>query len=226
MHRRITPRICSQRLLQLLLTALVLLWALSATPVALSSEPGGTPDVVDANEPYRFPGSVEMPDAVGELDRNLIRYAYAGDLAKVKALVDKGANVNVGDQNQRTPLIFAATNGHTPVVKFLITAGAIVDAKDGGGWTALLYASKRSFNDTAALLVDKGADVNTQSKKKGVTALMLAAVWDNEELAQLLLKHGADAQRTDTFGRTARVLAEKKSNAGVLEVLPAATHNP
>ena len=127
--------------------------------------------------------------------------------------------MNVRDQKKRTPLIFAATNGHTPVVGFLISKGAEVNAKDSSGQTALLYAAKRSFNQAAALLLEKGAEVNVQSKKKRVTPLMLAAVWNNVELLQMLLDKGADPGLTDIFGRTAKILAQKKGNAAIVELL-------
>jgi ankyrin repeat protein len=59
-----------------------------------------------------------------------------------------------------------------------------------------------------------------QSKKKRVSALMLAAVWDNVELVKMLLEHGADPHPADVFGRTAKILAEKKGNVAVVELLP------
>jgi ankyrin repeat protein len=213
-------RTCYRPVMKSYVTPLIFLWAFSAPVFAQASEQEGTPDVIDVTEPPQFPGSIEMPGSLSEQDKNLILSAYTGDLSKIEVMVAKGANVNVQDQKKRTPLIFAATNGHTSAVAFLISQGAEVNAKDSGGRTALLYASKRSFNETAALLLDKGADVNVQSKKKGITALMLAAVWDNVELVQMLLKHGADVQLTDTFGRTARILAQKKGNTAVIDLLP------
>ncbi|MEP5763116.1 MAG: ankyrin repeat domain-containing protein [Halieaceae bacterium] len=203
------------------LGALLFLGALSASVLAQGSRPGDTPDTMDITDPPVFPGSIDVPGPLSEQDRNLVLGAYQGDLARVEVLVGKGANVNVQDQKKRTPLIFAATNGHTSVVEFLISKGAKVNAQDSGGRSALLYAAKRSFNETAALLIEKGADINVQSKKKGVNALMLAAVWDNVELVQMLLKQGADTQLTDIFGRTAKVLAEKKGNKAVVDLLAA-----
>ena len=44
--------------------------------------------------------------------------------------IAKGADVNAQDQKGHTPLIFAATNGHTPVVKFLVGAGAVTVVPD------------------------------------------------------------------------------------------------
>ena len=220
MHQSRKARIHYHPVLKSCATPLILVLAFSAPLLAQPSEPEGTPDVLHVSEPPQFPEPIEIPGSLSEQDRNLILNVYAGDHSTVEVLVAKGANVNVNDQKKRTPLIFAATNGHTSIVEFLISQGADVNAKDSGGRTALLYASKRSFNETAALLIDKGADVNVQSKKKGITALMLAAVWDNVELVQMLLKHGADAQLTDIFGRSARLLAEKKGNTAVIKLLP------
>jgi len=53
----------------------------------------------------------------------------------VKLLIDKGADVNVKNVGDRTPLMWAAMHGHTEVVRLLIDNGADVDAKCsyGGG---------------------------------------------------------------------------------------------
>jgi ankyrin repeat protein len=186
-----------------------------------ASEKEETPDVLDTTKNIPIPEQFDdVPGPLSPLDRNLVLSAYKGQLADVKVYVEKGADVNLQDQKERTPLIFAASAGHTPVVKYLIDAGADVDKQDKDGQTALLHACKRSFNETATLLLESGADVNFQSKKRGVTALMIAAVWDNTELVQILLDHGADPQLTDTFGRTAKLLAQKKGNTAVLGMLP------
>ena len=44
------------------------------------------------------------------------------------------------------------------------------------------------------------------SKKKSITALMLAAVSDNVELVRTLLEYGADADLTDSLGRSALII--------------------
>jgi ankyrin repeat protein len=207
--------------MKIFLTFVTLLWAFSAPLFAQSAEPQQTPDVINDAEVTQVPEPpTEAPNPLSQRDNALIQSAYDGKLADVEILVAKGAAVNLQDKKKRTPLILAASNGHTPVVEFLISKGAEVNAKDSGGESALMYASKRSFNETAALLLKHGAEVNVQSKKKGITALMLAAVWGNVELVQMLLEHGADANRTDTFGRTAKFLAQKKGNSAVVDLLP------
>jgi ankyrin repeat protein len=198
----------------------VLLLSGFATPLfAQDGESKVTPDTVRIDGKIEPPEAPESPDAFSQAEKEFLRSAYNGNLEKVGVLVSKGVDVDLRDQKKRTALILAAHNGHRPVVEFLVENGADVNAEDGDSQTALMYASKRSFNDTAALLLDKGANVNTQSKKRGISALMLAAVADNEELVRMLLEHGADASLTDIFGRTARDLAKRKGNVEMAELL-------
>jgi ankyrin repeat protein len=188
--------------------------------LAQAAELEKTPDTIDdmvSAEPVEMP-TAPMP--LNKTDEDFLRAAFNGNLAQVEATVAKGADVNLSGPKKRTALILAASNGHQSVVEFLVGKGADVNARDSDGQSPLLLASKRSFNETAKYLIENGADVNAQTKKKRVSSLMLAAVWDNVELVQLLLDHGADPSLTDVFGRTPKLLAEKKGNTAVVALLP------
>ena len=192
---------------------------MQASAFAQQGPDAGTPDTLDTTQVAPFPVVPESRDSMTEQEMELIKSAWAGDTETLKALVAKGADINLTDKKKRTPLLFAASNGHTATVQYLLDQGADVNARDSDEQTALLYAAKRSFNETARLLIDKGAEVNAQSKKRGISALMLAAVWDNEDLAKMLLEHGADPALTDVFGRTATLLAEEKGHADMVALL-------
>ena len=197
-----------------------LLWAFGTPLLAQTPESEQTPDTIDdmvSAEPVELP---QAPMPMNETDELFLRSAFNGNLAQVEAMVAKGADVNLAGPKERTPLILAASNGHQSVVEFLVNKGADVNARDGSGQSPLLLASKRSFNETAKFLIEHGADVNAQTKKKRVSSLMLAAVWDNVELVQYLLDHDADPNLMDIFGRTAKLLAEKKGNTAVVALLP------
>jgi ankyrin repeat protein len=60
----------------------------------------------------------------------------------VKALIDKGADVNAKDKDGQTALMLAAGGGYTEIVKALIEKGADVNAKNNTGDTALSLAKK------------------------------------------------------------------------------------
>ena len=206
--------------MKILLTFVTLLWAFNAPLFAQTPESPQTPDVIKNTDPAQIPQQDEAPEALSQRDKDLIQSSYDGELAHVEVLIMKGAAVNSQDQKKRTSLILAASNGHLAVVEFLVSKGAEVNLKDSDNKTALMYASKRSFNDVAAFLLKNDAEVNVQSKKKGMTALMLAAGWDNVELVRMLLEHGAEPSLTNIFGKTARVFAEEMNNSDVLDMLP------
>jgi ankyrin repeat protein len=63
--------------------------------------------------------------------------AEAGDLAKVRQLLEQGADVNTRDELQLTPLHWAAIYGKTEVAKLLIEKGADVNARDKNQRTPL-----------------------------------------------------------------------------------------
>jgi ankyrin repeat protein len=129
--------------------------------------------------------------ACGNINSGLIEAAQAGDTAKVKKLLEQGADVNAKDEYGGTALMWAAGKGHTEMVNALIDAGADVNAKMKGGWTALMFAAEEGYTGIVEILIGKGADVNVKGTFTGLTALMLAAEEGHTEIVDLLKQAGA-----------------------------------
>lgn len=78
--------------------------------------------------------------------------AADGDLARVKQLLQYGAEVNGQDSKGGTPLMYAAMNGHREVVEFLLELGADRKLRSSAGLSAADYARKGGFTQLHALL--------------------------------------------------------------------------
>ncbi len=140
--------------------------------------------------------------------------ADAGDLAKVKAFIQEGIDVNT-KVHGCTPLHCAARYGHKEVAELLIAKGADINAKDTRGRTPTDLAINQGRKELAKLLASKGSDVslhtaayigdlqrvekfidggtNVDAKdQKGQTALHYAAKVGQIAVAKLLIANGAD----------------------------------
>jgi ankyrin repeat protein len=117
----------------------------------------------------------------------------AGDLAKVRYLLSKGAAVTARSKAGRTPLLIAATyDGSVEAGRLMIEKGADVNAKDGSGTSVLEAAATVNNLEFARLLLAKGANPNTVDDG-GFTPLTQAAGNGdrNAAMIKLLLDHSA-----------------------------------
>ena len=105
----------------------------------------------------------------------------AGETATVKALLEKGADEELG-----APLIRASYAGYVDTVKVLLEKGANPNAELLNGDTPLIAAAVQSGSkDVVEQLIAAGADVNHKNKQ-GKTPEILALESNHSDLAQLL----------------------------------------
>jgi len=119
----------------------------------------------------------------------LMRACLIGHTAAVKALLDRGAEVNLKDSNGWPPLMEAAFGGHANTIRALLERGADVNAKDRAGWTPLMEAASKGHLEAVIVLLAYGADANAKNVK-GWTALK-AAPKGNAEIIKLLKEAAA-----------------------------------
>ena len=115
-----------------------------------------------------------------------------GYLEVVKALVDKGAALDVTNNFGHTALYYAAANGQLEVVKLLLGngAGADVQGKNRNG-TPLLLAAQNGDVEIVKLLLAKGADPNAETNDtvgggKRWTPLRIAEANGHRDVVELL----------------------------------------
>src|ERR1700719_3988977 len=102
--------------------------------------------------------------------------AYLGLWKSMSALLERRHDVNAKDMNGRTPLSWAAQNGHEGVMKLLLDKNADIESKDiEYGQKPLSWAASSGHEAVVKLLLDGYADIEPKAEYYGQTPLSLAA---------------------------------------------------
>jgi ankyrin repeat protein len=145
--------------------------------------------------------------------------ARAGDLEKVRALIDQGATIDAQSERGETPLILAILEGHADVVELLIARGADVMARNERGLTPLHAAAYSGNVELARFLLDHGAALEDRANVSGATPLMEAAEQNHVGVAELLMARGADVSIPDRDGFTPLTQAWAKKRTEMVRLL-------
>jgi hypothetical protein len=154
-------------------------------------------------------GAVAAQDPGDELRRA----ASAGDLAKVKELLDKGVDVNAANHYGGTALAFACDKGHTEVVRLLLERGANANAKDTFyNLTPIGWAAQKGHRDIVRLLLEKGAAADDQT-------LMMGLFGGQPETLKVLLEKGkfTPEQLSSALAMTQQLEENKEEMIKLLE---------
>ena len=101
---------------------------------------------------------------------------------------------------ERDDLTWAVRNGKVAAVRTLLAQGADPNRPAGvNGWPPLMHAVHKNQIATAAALLELGADIN-KGAPEGMTPLMMAAGYGNDDMVEFLLQHHADAHVKTTDG--------------------------
>ncbi|VBB75925.1 Putative protein similar to ANR50 of Homo sapiens [Podospora comata] len=152
---------------------------------------------------------------------------YFGVIEAADELLRRRPGPDLKDTDSRTPLWYAALNGHEAVVEKLLAAGADVNAADFSDRTALQGAAEEGHFEVVKKLLTAGADVNTTTTSHGRTLLQEAATKGHLEVVEQLLAAGANVNSpaAASDGRTALQAAAERGYLEVVEKLLAAGAN-
>jgi ankyrin repeat protein len=113
-----------------------------------------------------------------------------GHIEVVRTLLKHNANISALTIYGNTPLHSASRKGNVHIVRLLLDHGADLEAR-GDNQSTPLHLASCGHLDVVQLLLVRGADVSTEDNY-GNTAYQIARKWEANEVAQLLLKHGAE----------------------------------
>ncbi len=144
--------------------------------------------------------------------------AYQDAAPIVKALLDRGANVNITAADGQPPLLLASEHEQWGSVKVLLDRGAPVNVADPDGETPLMLAQGEKQPAIVKALLDRGAQVNIQDRD-GTTPLDIAAGVGDVQSVRYLLDRGANVNAHDVNWETPLMSAAWGGRVACVELL-------
>ncbi|XP_052389010.1 serine/threonine-protein phosphatase 6 regulatory ankyrin repeat subunit B-like isoform X1 [Carassius gibelio] len=185
------------------------------TPLLIAAERGHTNAVEILTEKFKSSVLARTKDG-----NTLLHIAsQCGHPATALTLLKKGVLLHMPNKSGALCLHAAAKRGHTAVVHALIQKGAPVDGMAKDGQTALHIAVENCKSEVVQMLLGFGANVQLRGGKARETPLHIAArVKEGEQVAEMLLKSGADVNAEQENGESAMHVAARH---GALQMIRA-----
>ena len=138
-----------------------------------------------------------------------------GHTEVARVLLGHGADMEIRDRDDWSPLERASANGHLEIVRVLLEHGADVNTRDKTKHTALHTSSSCGQSAVTRVLLDHGAHVNAKTMDDE-TPLHWAT---NGGVTRILLEYGADLNAKDSYNCTPLQTALAKRHPNVVHVL-------
>ncbi len=169
------------------------------------------PSAVEALLTYTK-ADIDCPDS-DFFDQTLLHKTTSSEaqpLEVISKLIEMGANVNLADAFNVTPLLYSIGMGNEKIVALLLDSGAQIDLVGGHRnvtpLMAAAFCNSEKHQKIVELLIKNGADVN-KVDDDGYSALDHAAKQGNLDAVSKLIEAGADLTHKTNDGYTAADIA-------------------
>mmetsp|Transcript_24250 Transcript_24250/g.29409 ORF Transcript_24250/g.29409 Transcript_24250/m.29409 type:complete len:457 (+) Transcript_24250:181-1551(+) len=123
--------------------------------------------------------------------------AQCGHAKVVALMVDNGADVNIQDDDGKTPLFVACSFNNVDVVQILLKVPGInLELGNNEGSRPLQFAAEAGYIKVVRMLLDAGADIDAKGLNHQ-TALHEAVIGGHESIVRMLLSKGCDVELRD-----------------------------
>lgn len=148
-------------------------------------------------------------------------YATANSAETIGLLCRHGADVRLQDKNGTSPLLaaLAEKEDRPDAVRALLDHGADPAQVDAKGWNAFHISAHNGHKASLALLLERQRHAVDIPSEWGVTALMLAAIWNHPQAVELLLQYRANTFLLNKDNNSALDRACELGHAEVVNIL-------
>lgn len=143
-----------------------------------------------------------------------------GNLALVKALLEKDPSLIHSSSGGTKPLHLAAKLNQKEIAEYLVSKGAVMDEKESDSldFTPVTWAVRNGNKDMIEMFLKKGAHVQYRSWL-GESYLHFAALFNKSELAEWLMKRGIDKNSVKKGNLSPLHIAVVAGNMDVVKLL-------
>jgi ankyrin repeat protein/L-ascorbate metabolism protein UlaG (beta-lactamase superfamily) len=159
------------------------------------------------------PSLINERNADGMTPLNLA--AFNGNYEIAEELLNRNADIHIGDFDNSQPIHLAAISGNVQIAELLLTRGANINEQDNNGATPLGFAAGRRHIDMVRYLLERDADVGIRNTR-GMTPLFYAGT---PEIAALMLDRGADVNARSNDGGTPLIAATWRGRVELIRYL-------
>ncbi|TGV29587.1 hypothetical protein EN829_039785 [Mesorhizobium sp. M00.F.Ca.ET.186.01.1.1] len=155
----------------------------------------------------------------------IIEAIETGNTIKLFEIIKMGVDLKNCQINGNSLIYFATHYNQRRCAEILLEAGVNPDTPNKNGITPLMHAAYLNYMDMVQMLVARNVNLNASDSNFGYTALIESVRAGNEEVAEILVKGGADPNFRDNNGWTALHHAVYKGIVNIVELLIGAGAN-
>lgn len=133
---------------------------------------------------------------------NFNQFLIGEGLKILGKLIKAGVNLNIEDNDKRSPLIWAASSGSSDAIASLYNAGANPFTHEKDGMTALHCAASKGHDKCVETLIDLCKCYVDMMDNNNCTPIFYAATIGHKEVCERLIGYGANLYVQDVKGRT------------------------
>lgn len=142
----------------------------------------------DPNEMRKALKEMARKELSQRLQHPLHKAAVQGDLKAIVDILESGKeDVNLYDDNDSTPLMYACCFGDPNMIHLLIDKGAQVNVQNKMGLTPLHIAVSSGEKEMVQVLLSRGADAKLETQNQ-LNPLEVATLTEHDDIAQMIRK--------------------------------------